>query len=301
MKQKNPATKNQKYLAIFLALTMLLSAAAIFFSGGSKNQNSENNSSSANGEQNNTIFFSQIPGKQVHHQFNSIADGLNMSPKGVVSATYVDLQKTTGTPFEQVLGNITMMRSLYGADVTKRYGAGYADGNGFELHYIPDHKISMPWGAIQYNNYTLLARTNNTYDIWNVVGDPVILGTRQSVENVIGVLGGNASASAEYNDLLTQTNPDGSIYQEVATKTNSTTIPADKVYMELKKLDDGSYTQTSIYLNPESNFTKRIQTLQANSTERGVTYNVTTSGNVTKLMINSDFRSLLNETQLLSQ
>jgi len=150
MKQKNPSTKYQKYLAVFLALTMLLSAGLIFFSGDSKNRNSNNNSSSGNGEENNsTISFSQIPGKQIHHEFNSIADGLNMTPKGVISARYVDLQRTTGTPFEQLFGNITMMNSFYGADVTKSYDASYANGNGsngFELHEIPEHKISMPLG-----------------------------------------------------------------------------------------------------------------------------------------------------------
>jgi hypothetical protein len=303
MKQTDPAKKNQKYLAIFLVLTMLLSAGAIFFSASSKNKDSENNSSSVAGEQNNTLYFSQIPGKQIHHDFNSIADGLNMSPKGVVSATYVNLQKTTGTPFEQVLGNTTMMYSLYGSSVATRYGASYANGsNGFELHEIPDHKMFMPWGLVSYNNYSVLARTNNTYDIWNVVGDPVLLGSRQSVKDVIDVLLGNSSAYPEYKTLLSQTNPEGSLYQEVVTKTNSTSsLPADQIYTEIKKLNDGSYTQTSVYLNPESNFTQKIQALQANSTQRGVTYNVTTSGNITKLMINSDFKSLLNETQLISQ
>jgi len=43
MKQKNPATKNQRYLAVFLALTMLLSAGAIFFSGNSNKDKSDNN------------------------------------------------------------------------------------------------------------------------------------------------------------------------------------------------------------------------------------------------------------------
>ncbi|WP_292390910.1 hypothetical protein [Methanosarcina sp. UBA5] len=302
MKRKDPATKNQRYLAIFLALTMLLSAGAIFFSNNSNKENkSDAVSSSGNVEENNTIAFSQIPGRQVHHEFNSIADGLNMSPKGVVSASYVDLQKTTGTPFEQVFGNKTMMHSLYGADVSKRYGARYADGNGFELHQIPEQKILMPWGAVEYDNYSLLARTNNTYDIWNVVGSPVILGSRQSVQGVIDVLEGNATVSTEYNSLLSQATPEGSLYQELATKTNNSTLPADQLYMDLKKLDDGSYRQTSLYLDPESNFTEKIKALQANSTERGVTYNVTTSGNITKMVITSDFGSLLNETQMLSQ
>lgn len=301
MKQKDPAKKNQKYLAIFLALTMLLSAGAIFFSGNSNKDKSDNVSSSGNVEENNTISFSQIPGNKVHHEFNSIADGLNMSPEGVVSASYVDLQKTTGTPFEQVFGNKTMMYSLYGADVTKRYGASYADGNGFELHQIPEQKILMPWGAVQYDNYSLLARTNNTYDIWNVVGSPVILGSRQSAQDIIDVLEGNATASTEYNNLLSHATPEGSLYQELATKTNNSTIPADQLYTELRKLDDGSYSQTSLYLNPDPEFTEKIKAMQANSTERGVTYNVTTSGNITKMMITSDFGNLLNETQTLSQ
>ena len=86
MKRKDPATKNQKYLAIFLAVTMFLSAGVIFFTDGSKNKNSDI-STPENGDNNSTLIsFSQIPGKQVHHQFNSIADGLNMSPEGVISA-----------------------------------------------------------------------------------------------------------------------------------------------------------------------------------------------------------------------
>lgn len=300
MKRKDPATKNQKILAVFLAFTMLLSACMVYFSGDS-NKNSNDDPSSGNGEDNLIISFSQIPGKQVNHKFNSVADGLKMSPEGVISATYVDLQKTTGTPFEKILGNVKTMDTLYGADVTKRYGAGYADGNGFELHQIPEQKILMPWGTIPYNDYYLLARTNNTHDVWNVVGSPVILGPRQTIVDVIDVLGGNETSTTEYNSLLSQANPEGSIYQEVITKTNFTDIPADQIYTEIKKLDDGSYRQTSLYLNLESEFTERIQTLQANSTERGVTYNVTTSGDITKLTITSDFGSLLNETQLLSE
>jgi len=302
MKRKDPATKNQKYLAIFLALTMLLSACMIFFTGSSDKNNDNDISSTENVEEGLTIPFSQIPGKQVHHKFNSIADGLNMTPQGAISATYVDLQKAAGTPFEQIVGNTTMLNWLYGANVTKLYDTAYANGtNEFELHQIPEQKIFAPIGAIPYNNYYLLARTNSTYDVWNVVGSPVILGSRQSAKNVIDVLEGNATATTEYNTLLSQANPEGSIYQRVITKTNSTDIPADQAYMDFKKLDDGSYTQTSLYLNPEPEFTEKIETLQANSTERGVTYNVTTSGNITKIVMTSDFGSLLNEAQMLAQ
>ena len=57
--------------------------------------------------------------------------------------------------------------------------------------------------------------------------------------------------------------------------------------MDIKKLEDGSYAQTSIFLNVKPEMAKNITALQANSSERGVIYNVTTSGNITKLVISS--------------
>lgn len=303
MKRKDPATKNQKYLAIFLAVTMFLSAFMIYFSA-TGNNNDNDSPASETGEDFMTVPFSQIPGKQVQHDFNSIIDGLEMSPEGVTNAIYVDLQKTEGTPLEAIFGNRQTMNVSfsYGADVTKRYGASYADESGFELHQIPEQKIDMPLDtqAMPYEGYQILDRTNGTYNIWNVVGSPLIIGPIQNVANVINVLEGNATSSSEYGQILSQADPEGSIYQEVVTKTNSTDIPAEQYYMDLKKLDDGSYVQTTIYLNPEPEVDEKIAVYQANSSERGVAYNVTTLGNITKLEISSDFESLYNESALLS-
>lgn len=284
MKRKDPATKNQKYLAIFLALTMFLSAFMIYFTATGNNKNDDNDvTTSETGADYVTVQFSQIPGKHVQHDFNSIIDGLEMSPEGVTNAIYVDLQKTEGTPLEAIFGNGQTMNASfsYGADVTKRYGASYADESGFELHQIPEQKIDVPLqntSTMPYEGYQILDRTNGTYNIWNVVGSPSIIGPIQSVANVISVLEGNATSSSEYDQILSQADPEGSIYQEVVTKTNSTDIPAEQYYMDLKKLDDGSYVQTTIYLNPEPEVDEKIAVYQANSSERGVAYNVTTLG-----------------------
>lgn len=304
MKRKDPATKNQKYLAIFLAVTMFLSAFLIFFTADSKTDNNDVPTSET-GEELITVPFSQVQGKHVQHKFNSIIDGLEMSPDGVTSAVYVDLQKTEGTPLETVFGNRQTMNASfsYGADVTKRYGASYGNESGFELHQIPEQKISMPLDTqvMPYQGYQILDRTNSTYNIWNVVGSPTIIGPIQSVVSVIGILEGNETSTAEYDQILSQADPEGSIYQEVAKRTNSTTdMSAEQYYRDLKKLDDGSYTQTSVYLNPDPEVNEKITAYQTNSSERGVTYNVTTLDNITKLVISSDFESLYNESILLS-
>ncbi|WP_269849139.1 hypothetical protein [Methanosarcina horonobensis] len=99
---------------------------------------------------------------------------------------------------------------------------------------------------------------------------------------------------------MSQADLEGSVYQEVAKKTNSSDIPAEQYYRDLKKMDDGSYIQTSIYLNPEPEVNEKITAYQANASERGVTYNVTTLDNITKLVISSDFESVYNESLLLS-
>jgi hypothetical protein len=305
MKRKDPSTKNQKYLAIFLAVTMFFSAFLIYFTAtGSKTNSNDNPSTSETGGEPLIISFSQVPGKHVQHQFNSIADGLEMSPEGVTNAMYVDLQKTDGTPLESIFGNEQTMNVSfsYGADVTKRYGASYGNESGFELHEIPEQKILMPMDtqAMPYEGYQLLDRTNGTYNIWNVVGSPAIIGPVQTVMGVINVLEGNETSTTDYNKILSQADPEGIIYQKVDKKTNSSDVPAEQYYKDLKKLDDGSYVQTSIFLNPEPEVNKKIAAYQANSSERGVTYNVTNEGNITKLVMSSDFESLYNESVLLS-
>lgn len=303
MKRKDPATKNQKYLAIFLAVTMFLSAFMIFFSGNTNNSDKDEAPTSETGELV-TVPFSQVPGKHVQHDFSSIADGLEMSPEGVTSALYVDLQKTEGTPMEAVFGNRQTMNVSfsYGADVTKRYGANYGNESGFELHQIPEQKISMPLDtqAMPYGGYQILDRTNGTYNIWNVVGSPAVIGPIQTVASVINVIEGNETATTEFDEILSQADLEGTIYQQVGKKTNSSDIPAEQYYRDLKKLDNGSYVQTSIYLNPEPEVNKKIEAYQANSSERGVSYNVTTLANLTKLVISSDFESVYNESSLLN-
>lgn len=302
MKQKGSTTsqKNQKWLAIFLAATMFLSIFMIYFSGSS-NTNAGNNEDPVSGEdQIPKLYFSQIPGKQVMNDFYSISDALKMSPNGLVSARYIDLQKMEGTPLEEDQSNRQMLNNFYGTEVTKRYTADYLDGSGFELHQIPEQQIIMPFNATLYEGYQLLARTNGTYDIWNVVGNPVILGPQASVKNAIDVLEGNSTSAAEdFDYILTQIDSNGALYQEVVKRTPFINIPAEQWYKDLKKLDDGSYSQTTVFLNPDENLTKQINVMETNASERGVRYDVTSEGNITKLMITADFNSLNNETAML--
>jgi len=209
-KSSTSAQKNQKYIALFLAVTMFLSIFVIYFSGINTNASEGEEPKVSGDTQLQMLSFSQLPGKKVQHEFNSIADGLAMSPEGPVSAQYIDFQRTKGTPFESALGAQQITQYLYGGDITKRFAADYFDGRHVELHQ-----------------------------------------------------------------------------------------PAEQWYKDLKKLDDGSYSQTSIFLNPDENLTKQIGIMAANCSERKVLYDVMTEGNITKLVISADFESLNNETAMI--
>lgn len=299
MKRNGPATKNKKYLAILLVVIMVFSAFVIFFGNSLKTGSNNDFSTKAVEDNSSTIPFSQIPGKHINHKFNSIVDGLNMSPEGVMSAIYIDLQKSKGTPLETLFKSKDL-KYFYGVDVTRCYRANYANGSGFELNQIPEQKILMPWGAVPYRGYNFLMKTNNTHNLLSVVGDPVLSGSRQSVKDVIDIIEKNKTSTREFDQILSRVEPEDVIIEEIATKNNVTNIPAERYYMDLKKLDNGSYMQTLMFLNPEPKVTKNIAALKENSSERGVTYNVTNSENIITLKMSSDFKGLYNEKKLLS-
>lgn len=300
-KCSTPAQKKQKYLAIFLAATMFLSVFMVYFTASSKTDVDGSEDIEVSGEDPvQLINFYQIPGNQVQHEFDSIADGLAMSPDGLVTAQYIDLQKTKGTPLESAQSDQQMMYYLYGGDITQRYAADYLDGKHIELHQTSEQKIGMPRNVSQYEGYQLFARTNESYDIWNVVGNPVVFGSQEGVKSVIDVLGENISSGAgTFEYILSYAEPSGAIFQEVIKRDMFVSIPAEQWYKDLKKSDDGSYSQTSIYLNPDENLTRKMTTMEANCSERNVLYNITTEGNITKLVITADFKSMNNETAMI--
>ena len=69
---------NKKLVAIFLAVIMLMSFLPLFFSGAPQQSNTDTavNYVDAPG-------FDSIPGANVNHNFDSIADGLDLTAKGV--------------------------------------------------------------------------------------------------------------------------------------------------------------------------------------------------------------------------
>ena len=276
---------NQKLVAIFLAVIMLMSILPLFFSG-----TPQQSSTDADINYNNAPGFDSIPGAHVDHKFDSIADGLDMAPKGVTSAQYIDVSGVSGTPLEAWTTNAIQPESTYNAKLTKTFFVDYSDdGSWMELHTISPEIVAFQYmlSPTSYNGYQLLIRDTGVY---NAIGTPLIFGFQDKVKATIDVLSGSAERSDEFDYILSYADMD-SEFQRV---TADTTF-ASQYYFDLKELEGGDYSRTVIYLDIMNSTFENLLQLEASSTERSVAYNITTEGNITKVVVTGNFYTIVSE------
>ncbi len=278
---------NTKLVAIFLAVIMLMSFLPLFFSGSPQQPSTDTaiNYDDAPG-------FDSIPGAHVNHKFDSIADGLDITPKGVRAVQYIDVTRTTGTPLEQLIqdANAVQPDSLYNAKITKTYFAYFgSESSLFELHTISPEVVAFSYwmDPTSYNGYQLLIRETGIY---NAIGTPLIFGPQDMVEGVIDVLSGFAEKSDEFDYLLSYADMD-SEFQRVT----ADTAFASQYYLDFKRLDSVNYSRTVIYLDIVNSTFEKLTQFEANSTERGVAYDITTDGNITKIVVTGNFYTIAGE------
>ena len=276
---------NKKLVAIFLAVIMLMSFLPLFFSGSPQQPSTDTaiNYDDAPG-------FDSIPGAHVNHKFNSIADGLDMTPKGVTSAQYLDVSRISGTPLEAWASNAIQPDSTYNAKLTKTFFVDYSDdASWMELHTISPEVVAFSYwmSPTSYNGYQLLIRENGIY---NAIGTPLIFGPQDKVEDTIDVLSGSDEKSDEFDHILSYADMD-SEFQRVTADTSF----ASQYYIDLKQLETGDYSRTVIYLDLVNSTFEKLTQFEANSTERGVAYDITTDGNITKIVVTGNFYTIAGE------
>ncbi|HJH31965.1 MAG TPA: hypothetical protein C5S50_07295 [Methanosarcinaceae archaeon] len=278
---------NQKLIAIFLAAIMLMSLLPLFMiSAPEQSKTDPAITYDAPG-------FDSIPGAHVNHEFNSIADGLDMTPKGVISARYLDVSRISGTPLEVGI-NTTQLNALYNAKLTKTFFANYInESSWFELHTISPEIVAFQYwlSPTSYNGYRMLIReTGSGTNMYNVIGTPLILGPQDMTEDVIDVLSGSSERSDEFEHILSYADMD-SEFQIIANDTSF----ASQYYLDFKRLDSGEYSRTVVYLDATNSTLGNLARFETNSTERGVVYDLTTDGNITKVVVTGNFHIIANE------
>jgi len=286
-----------KFLALFLVSTMVLSSIAYFT--GSRDDDSGKVPSVV---ENQTIDFLDVGGRLVNEPFSSIHDALRMTPEGVDKAEYVDIEAILQTPAGPFISSQLQMKGLgidvldriYGANTTRMYFASFKDSDeSFLLMTIFEPKIvQFPFNPIprQYRDYKVLHRLDTVHS--NVLGSPTIFGPQNNVLATLDVIeGANTNTSyARYETVLAKA--PRAEYQRI---TDNITF-ADQFYIGLTTGENNTLARTTVYLKPESEIVEKIESLGANSTERGFAeYNITRIDDLMVVSIRSAPMNVISE------
>ncbi|MBC7085034.1 MAG: hypothetical protein H5T43_01505 [Methanomethylovorans sp.] len=274
-------------IAIFLAVIMVGSIIPLIFSGSSNNNSNQKKANSAQD-------INTIPGNKVNYRLNSIADGISMSPEGITSAQFVDYAKMHRSQLKVFVPNETELSTLYNVNLTKEFFAvdlNASDENyiAFRAHEIRPSVVNFNYmiSGQPYNGYYLLSRGNGYY---NVVGSPMLFGSKNMLEKVIDVLSGNASGVHDFDYLLSNVE-EGAEFQIISSENKEV---ADQYYLEFRSLEQGGYARTAMFLNLNASIFEKINALAQNSTTRGLEYNITRKNNLTKVTVQANESSFFN-------
>ncbi|UGV41124.1 hypothetical protein J7W08_02100 [Methanococcoides orientis] len=267
---------NQKYIAIFLAVIMVMSILPFFFTGNSNQANGDSSSTQASS-------FDSIPGKHVDYELNSITDGLAVTAEDAVVVQYFDITAIRGTPLELIIGNSSQLDGIYGSQVNKMYTAEYVDGTWFNMHEISPQVVAFQYylSPDLYNGYQLLSRGN---DVFNVVGEPMLLGEKAQLESVLDAIEGESTPNTEFDRILEFVEPGAEMQRLLVVEDGF----ADQYYVGIELEDDMSYSRTAVYLNPTEDTINNVTSLAANSSERALFYDVYSENDILKVTVSSD-------------
>ncbi|WP_445475974.1 hypothetical protein ACT9XH_04380 [Methanococcoides methylutens] len=267
---------NQKYIAIFLAVIMVMSILPFFFTGNQNQANGDTSSTEA-------ASFDSIPGKHVDYELNSVTDGLAVTTEDAVVVQYFDITAIRGTPLELIIGNSSQLDGIYGSQVTKMYTAEYADGTWFNMHEISPQVVAFQYylSPDLYNGYQILSRGNNVY---NVVGEPMLFGEKAQLESVLDAIEGESAPNTEFDRILEFVEPGAEMQRLLLVEDGF----ADQYYVGIKLEDDMSYSRTAVYLNPTEGTINNVTSLASNSSERALFYDVYSEDDILKVTVSSN-------------
>ncbi len=281
-----------KILAIFLGLTMVFSIFAYIFIGPNPANDQQKNEETQKEKYDSEFWV-------ISQSFESISDALNMTPVGVESANYVDLETMPPQMAQwarQDLPLIGEVDTIYNSSTNKLYYANLRDGKNSSfllLSTMYPEKNEFQYIVVP-NSYPpiLMRQEQNLSGLYNIMGNPTILSLPQT-----------AIESLEIIYSLNKTNTSYDKYKGLLSKVplapfqslNSNVSFAKQYYTGIN-LNNGSYERTTAYLDVSSSTLKNLTKSKANSTEKGFTeYNITKSGNYTIVRIISPdmFRVLM--------
>jgi|GEM_PF-1950974 hypothetical protein len=125
--------------------------------------------------------YFNVQGKIVYKPFDSIEDALNITPPGILYATFINCDKAKNSVLENFSLHLTSpLYTYYLSNVKRTFNAYYQSGDNIKMDYIRPKGIHFSWtGMSTYRDYVVFNRTNPKG--YTVVGDPIIFSQNYSL------------------------------------------------------------------------------------------------------------------------
>ena len=222
---------------------------------------------------------------ELSSNFRGLADGLNMTPRGVIWAQFVNMKLASGTPIEEYASERVQSIGFYGVPLVAMYSADYSATSWIELH------------DIGYTNQGIQpVRSEGMSNV--IAARPFIYGHTINVEKTRQLIADPSSMDSAYLDfqiVLEGIDADNRVISAVSNAPNQY---ADLFYSGLSDAGNGLMKHEMVYhLNSGgASLTSHYEDRASNSIANGFTsYDVTQDNNILKVTVIGTLENVLNE------
>ena len=225
-----------------------------------------------------------LSGLSLTEDFDSLSDGLKLTPSGIIWARFIDAKAIVGTPLEQYAAGMVQPVGFYGTPVVAMYSADYSATSWIEMHDIGRTDITV--------------QPQNGNGMKNIVtGRPFIYGHSGNVDLAVGLLAGSDtdhSSYSKYQSVLDAVDDESTSIASVSTERNTF---FDVSYTGLKALENGKVEKvTALHAIYEGAIPQSIYDAQKTGASRGFDeYDVTLDNGILVIRMVSDLNTVLSE------
>lgn len=225
-----------------------------------------------------------LSGLSLTEDFDSLTDGLKLTPSGITWARFINVKEIADTPLEQYAAGMVQPVGFYGTPLVAMYSADYSATSWIEMHDIGRTDIT-----VQPQN------GNGMKNI--VIGRPFIYGHSGNVDLAVGLLAGSdtdRSSYSKYQSVLDAVDDESTSIASVSTEMNTF---FDVSYTGLKALENGRIEKvTALHAIYEGAIPQSIYDAQKTGAARGFDeYDVTLENGILVIRMVSDLNTVLNE------
>lgn len=221
-----------------------------------------------------------LSGLELTDNFDSLSDGINRTPSGIIWANFINVKKAAGTAFEGYASDRVQPPGFYGVPIIGMYSADYNSESWVEMHDIGKT------GAVSAINEPGMSNI--------VTARPFIYGHTSVVNRVITMMAdpaNNANAYTEYGVVLDKVNDEDAAIAEVKKEVTGFSDIRYSSYNEV-----GGSVERVVAYHLTGNVPQKYADAAATAESRGfIKYDVEQDDDILIITMVSDFDTLAGE------